>query len=67
MARKSIKQKVSVGGVSAKASKPTVRRVKMPSVTIKKAPVIPLVTLDGDRMYPDQAKKYWANIKRTAS
>jgi len=63
MARKSIKQKVSVGGVSAKANKPQKRAAKK----AKKAAVIPLVTLDGDRMYPAQAKEYWANIKRTAS
>ena len=30
-------------------------------------PKIPLVTLEGERMYPDDAKKYWANIKRSAS
>tara|TARA_R110002020_G_scaffold171400_1_gene361424 strand:+ start:50 stop:226 length:177 start_codon:yes stop_codon:yes gene_type:complete len=36
--------------------------------TIKAAPPrIPSVTLDGERMYPDEAKKYWADIKRSAS
>jgi len=35
---------------------------------VKAAPLkIPLVTLEGERMYPDDAKKYWANIKRSAS
>ena len=49
----------------AASSKP-VRAVRK---TIKAAAParIPSVTLDGERMYPDEAKKYWANIKRSAS
>ena len=49
---------VSVGGVEAKPQ------------TKKAAPkknVIPLVTLEGDRMYPEQAKKYWAKINKSSS
>jgi hypothetical protein len=45
---------VSVGGVETK------------STPKKKDNVVPLVTLEGDRMYPDQAKKYWAKINKSA-
>ncbi len=53
---------VSVSGVAvqSKPQKAVVRKVK-------KETVIPLVTLEGDRMYPEQAKKYWEKIDRTAS
>ena len=47
---------VSVGGVAASTNKKS-----------KKSAVIPLVTLTGDRMYPEQAKKYWAKINKGAS
>lgn len=49
---------VSVGGVEAK---PEVKKAA------SKKNVIPLVTLEGDRMYPEQAKKYWAKINKSSS
>ena len=49
---------VSVGGVAAATNKKPKKN---------KDNVIPLVTLEGDRMYPDQAKKYWAKGRKSAS
>ena len=49
---------VSVGGVQASTKKATPKA---------KDKVVPLVTLEGDRMYPDQAKKYWAKINKSGS
>mgnify|MGYP003644903331 CR=1 FL=1 len=49
---------VSVGGVAAATNKKPKKN---------KDNVIPLVTLEGDRMYPEQAKKYWAKVKKSAS
>lgn len=49
---------VSVGGVEAVTTKAAPK---------KKDNVIPLVTLEGDRMYLDQAKKYWAKINKSSS
>ena len=49
---------VSVGCVKAKSTTKT---------AAPKKNVIPLVTLEGDRMYPDQAKKNWAKINKSKS
>ena len=51
---------VSVGGVQAGS------KVKK-AAPKKKDNVVPLVTLEGDRMYPEQAKKYWAKINKSGS
>jgi len=48
-----------VQGVGAKA--------KTKKKETSKEDAVPLVTLEGDRMYPEQAKKYWAKIKKIAS
>ena len=53
---------VSVGGVAAESKPPNA-----PVRKVKKETFIPLVTLEGDRMYPEQAKKYWAKIDKAAS
>lgn len=50
---------VSVGGVGAAATNTKPKK--------SKDNVIPLVTLEGDRMYPDQAKKYWAKVNKAGA
>ena len=50
---------IGVQGVGAKA--------KTKKKETSKEDAVPLVTLEGDRMYPEQAKKYWAKIKKIAS
>lgn len=52
---------IGVQGVGAKAETEPEKKAS------PKADVIPLVTLEGDRMYPEQAKKYWAKIRKASS
>jgi len=58
MAKKAAAKKKTISDKPLRALKKTVKAAP---------PKIPSVTLDGERMYPDDAKKYWANIKRSAS
>ena len=54
---------IGVTGVSASTKAPSAPKKKtMPP----KDNVVPLVTLEGDRMNRDQAKKYWAKINKQA-
>jgi hypothetical protein len=58
MVKKAAAKKKTASAKPIRAFKKTIRA---------EPPKTPSVTLDGERMYPDDAKKYWANIKRSAS